>query len=201
MTNATSKPVWAPAVRKLYRTALYWGLGKRAGWALASAAHKRLEKRPWSSWAGGDCPVPSGTPVDVQYRNGEDNHGVPALVQGAGWGSNPARNATDWSHSDHPMDIVAYRLAVVGAWDHVTHDDLSSIKKPFVNGGSLVLAAQEQVPALLELGEIDAAILQGEDIQQNALQILGLLVELYGYGLRCKRVGDGWKFYINGDKA
>ena len=199
MTDATTnKPVWAPSVRKLYRASMYWGFGKLAACTLARACTQRLEERHWITWAGGACPVPFETLVDVEYRNGEDNYGVPALVPMATSGSNQGRNASDWSHSDHPLDIVAYRLVVEDAWDYVSHDDLAHINKPFVVGGSLVLAAQEQVPALLELGEIDAAILQGEDIQQNALQILGLLEELYGYGLRRKRTSDGWKFYIKG---
>lgn len=201
MNNAaTEKPVWPESIRRLYRAAMYWGFGKRAAWTLASAAHKRINERPWITWAGGDCPVPFLTFVDVEYRNGEDNYGVPALVPLVTCGSNPNRKATDWTHTGSKLDIVAYRLAVQDAWDYVSHDDLASIKKPFVDGGSLVLKAQEQVPALLELGEIDGAILQVEDIQQNALQIVGLLEELYGYGLRRKRTSGGWKFYIKGDK-
>ena len=201
MTDATTnKPVWAPSTSKLYRASVYWGLGKRAAWTLASAAHNRMNERPWITWAGGDCPVPFRTFVDVEYRNGEDNYGVPALVPVADCGSNPERNAADWTHTDHPLDIVAYRVCE-DAWDYVSHDDLASIKKPFVDGGSLVLEAQEQVPALLELGEIDGAILQVEDIQQNALQIVGLLEELYGYGLRRKRTQHGWKFYVKGAQA
>ena len=202
MTDATTnKPVWAPSTHKLYRASVYWGFGKRAAWTLASAAHKRINERPWITWAGGDCPVPFRTFVDVEYRNGEDNYGVPALVPGADCGSNPDRNATDWTHTDHHLDIVAYRLAVQDAWEYVAHDDLAGVTKPFVNGVDLVLAAREQVRELLELGEIDLAILQCEDIQQNALQILGLLEELYSYGLRRKRTQHGWKFYVKGAQA
>ena len=135
MNDATTeKPVWAPSTRKLYRTSLYWGFGKRAAWTIASAAHKRM--------------------------------------------------------GDHLHDE--------DAWNYVAYDDLSGVTKPFVNGADLVLAAREQVPALLELGEIDLDILHCEDIQQNALQILGLLEELYSYGLRRKRTKHGWKFHING---
>lgn len=197
----TEKPVWAPSTRKLYRASLYWGLGKRAAWTITSAAHKRMEDLPWVTWGGGECPVPCGTLVDVEYRCGEDNHGVPALVRGTSSGSNPDRNATDWTHTNHPRDIVAYRLAVQDAWDYVAHDDLAGVTKPFVNDAALVRAAREQVPALLELGEIDLAILQCEDIQQNALQILGLLEEMYSYGVRRKRTQHGWKFYIKGAQA
>lgn len=84
------------------------------------------------------------------------------------------------------------------AWYYVAYDDLAGVTRPLVNGADLVLAACAQVPALLELGEIDLAILQCEDIQQNALQILGLLEELHSYGLRRKRTVDGWQFYIKG---
>lgn len=133
----TSKPVWAPSTRKLYRAAMYWGFGKRAAWTITSAAHKRM--------------------------------------------------------GDHLHDA--------DAWNYVAYDDLAGVHKPFVNDAARVRAAREQVPALLELGEIDLAILQCEDIQQNALQILGLLEELYSYGLRRKRTVDGWKFYVKGDEG
>ena len=113
-----------------------------------------------------------------------------------GFGKRAAWTIASAAHKrmgDHPHDA--------DAWNYVAYDDLAWVTKPFVNGAALVLAAQEQVPALLELGEIDLAILQCEDIQQNAIQILGLLEELYSYGLRRKRAQHGWQFYIKGVQA
>lgn len=34
----------------------------------------------WIEWGGGECPVPTGTLVDVRYRNGEENHHVGAGI-------------------------------------------------------------------------------------------------------------------------
>lgn len=201
MTDATTnKPVWAPATRKLYRAAMYWGCGKLAAWTLASAVHKRMEDA-WITWAGGACPVPFGTLIDVAYRSGGYNYGVRAGVMNDTHGSDTTACASDWWSDGHPRDIVAYRLAVEDAWDYVSHDDLAHINKPFVDGGSLVLAAREQVPALLELGECDAWLLRQADVQSHALQLLGLLDEMYSYGMRRQRTSDGWQFYIKGGKA
>jgi hypothetical protein len=64
----------------------------------------------WIKWVGGECPVPAGTLVDVRYRDDQEAHGIPAL-HGAVMG----RNATDWSHTGHRADIVAYRTAQLEA--------------------------------------------------------------------------------------
>ena len=64
----------------------------------------------WIEWAGGKCPVPTGTLVDVCYRDGQKVYGVPALDPEA-----TGRNATDWSRTGHRADIVAYRTAQLEA--------------------------------------------------------------------------------------
>ena len=64
----------------------------------------------WIDWSGGDCPVPSGTLVDVKYRDGVEASCVPAreFVRGG-------RFAVEWDHSGVNGDIVAYRLALSAA--------------------------------------------------------------------------------------
>lgn len=64
----------------------------------------------WIEWGGGECPVPTGTLVDVRYRNGEENHHVGAGIFFDDTGSNPDRNAEDWNNDGSPLDIIAYRL-------------------------------------------------------------------------------------------
>lgn len=58
----------------------------------------------WIDWAGGECPVPFGTPVEVRHRSG----GVFRALAGAELGA-----AAVWWHSgedgDQSDDIVAYR--------------------------------------------------------------------------------------------
>lgn len=85
------------------------------------------------------------------------------------------------------------------AMNFVTEDDLAPFDKPFVNGARMWLAAQEQVPGMFELDEVDHSILTTADPQVDAVPIFALLEELHGCGLRRKRTKDGgWKFYIKG---
>lgn len=62
----------------------------------------------WIEWKGGECPVPIGTRVDVQYRKGDNSYNQPAGEAGRigeMW-------ALNWNHTGHSADIVAYRLHV-----------------------------------------------------------------------------------------
>lgn len=62
----------------------------------------------WIKHNGGPCPVTKGTLVDVRFRDGDVTYGQPALEKGhpdVPW-------AEDWSHTDHPADIVSYRLCI-----------------------------------------------------------------------------------------
>jgi hypothetical protein len=53
----------------------------------------------WRPWAGGEMPVPPGTLIDVEYRNGSGRAAV-AGESGAGW----------WAHDSDEHDIMRYRL-------------------------------------------------------------------------------------------
>ncbi len=60
----------------------------------------------WIKWEGGTCPVPDGTVVDLQYRNGRMMYAIPARqAHGAGAG------AAYWHHDGCNQDIIAYRLS------------------------------------------------------------------------------------------
>ncbi len=50
-------------------------------------------------WAGGECPVPNMSRVDVVHRNGDI-----FSDRFAGYAQ-----AKTWTHDDHPRDIIAYR--------------------------------------------------------------------------------------------
>lgn len=54
----------------------------------------------WVPWRGGEMPVPSGTPIDVRYRDESEETGVEA--------GGPFAN--DWYHDGSNDDIVAYRV-------------------------------------------------------------------------------------------
>lgn len=60
----------------------------------------------WIKWEGGECPVPYGTRVDVEYRSGARAMGIRALVL-----KMTGSIATHWQHINWPGDIVAYRLS------------------------------------------------------------------------------------------
>lgn len=64
----------------------------------------------WIEWSGGACPVPSGTLVDVIYRDGETLYGLPADEL-----NDTERDASVcfWQHDGASNDIVRYRKAVL----------------------------------------------------------------------------------------
>lgn len=62
----------------------------------------------WIDWPGGECPVLAGTLIDVRYRDGHEEAGIPALTP-------PNRDslhrwATNWAHVGSDGDIIAYRI-------------------------------------------------------------------------------------------
>ena len=62
----------------------------------------------WIEWGGGECPVPTGTLVDVKWRDGRIDNGIPAKIS---HDLDPSkRNAISWRHHGNSYDIIAYRL-------------------------------------------------------------------------------------------
>ena len=61
----------------------------------------------WIEWGGGECPVETGTLVDVRYRDGQELYALPANEVHPG-----ARDAQQdfWENHDFKNDIVAYRI-------------------------------------------------------------------------------------------
>lgn len=62
----------------------------------------------WIDWPGGECPVPTGTLVDVKWRDGRIDDGIPAKISHDLDSSK--RNAISWQHHGNSHDIIAYRL-------------------------------------------------------------------------------------------
>ena len=62
----------------------------------------------WIEWGGGECPVEKGTLVDVKWRDGRIDDGIPAKIS-HDLGSFK-RNAISWRHHGNSHDIIAYRL-------------------------------------------------------------------------------------------
>lgn len=62
----------------------------------------------WIDWPGGECPVPRGTLVDVKWRDGRIDDGIPAKISHDLDSSK--RNAISWQHHGKSHDIIAYRL-------------------------------------------------------------------------------------------
>lgn len=74
----------------------------------------------WIEWSGGKCPVKAGTLVDVKHRDGDIGYHQPAMGGDITGGT---AGAWDWSHTDDPGDITAYRThnAFKDAPDEATH--------------------------------------------------------------------------------
>ena len=62
----------------------------------------------WIKWAGGACPVPIGTMVEVRFRDGEHLGPVPAGVSLPG--ITREANGNFWLNENMGGDIVAYRV-------------------------------------------------------------------------------------------
>lgn len=52
----------------------------------------------WIEWSGGGCPVEPQLRVEAKFRN--PNY-YPFTQAACDW---------DWSHENHPADIIAYRI-------------------------------------------------------------------------------------------
>lgn len=60
------------------------------------------EESGWIEWSGGECPVAADVIVQCMMRGGEDvGFWHMAELKGGEW---------DWSHTNHPGDIVSYRV-------------------------------------------------------------------------------------------
>ncbi len=81
------------------------GSDVRIEWVEASASDGGSDG--WIEWGGGECPVETGTLVDVRYRGGKGCGSVPANVDSEGW-----RDADSeyWRNDGFENDIVAYRV-------------------------------------------------------------------------------------------
>jgi hypothetical protein len=52
-------------------------------------------EQPWIYWGGGECPVPDGCTFEVVCRSGNVRS---------------QKEVTDWTHTEHAGDIIAYRI-------------------------------------------------------------------------------------------
>jgi hypothetical protein len=63
----------------------------------------------WIEWAGGECPVPYETPVEVKLRGEREPEEV--CPAGDYCGSEPHTSYnTNWLHDGGGLDIIAYRV-------------------------------------------------------------------------------------------
>lgn len=77
----------------------------------AAMAEPQPDADGWIKWEGGEwgeCPVPDGTLIDVEYRDGERKLSLPANTLPGG----KVRDASVffWYNEGAPNDIIAYRI-------------------------------------------------------------------------------------------
>lgn len=72
--------------------------------AQAALAMDEADAHGWITWAGGECPVPKGTLVDVRYRCGNCKFHGQALMPGFG------ASGAFWRNDGMGNDIIAYRV-------------------------------------------------------------------------------------------
>lgn len=62
----------------------------------------------WIEWAGGECPVPAGTPIEVKLRNGSVYEGL--ALQDLFTRAHQWRIGLEHDPSPCSIDIIAYRI-------------------------------------------------------------------------------------------
>lgn len=66
---------------------------------------------PWIDWAGGECPVPAKTLVEVRLRGAVINlEAEPAGYWAAVPGDDTPNGIDHWHHRGTANDIIAYRV-------------------------------------------------------------------------------------------
>lgn len=99
-------------------------------------------KDGWIRHRGGKCPVANGTLVDVRYRCGEFNYGVPALKLGDA--EKVDASYAFWQHaSPNPYDILAYRL-------HQPKMTAEQIRTKFIENLAAIAALHKEQAALVQ---------------------------------------------------
>ena len=77
--------------------------------AEAALAEPQADADGWIPWSSGECPIATGTVVDVKYRNGAIGAGLPANIH------TPSRKddagPVYWRSNGMLNDIIAYRIA------------------------------------------------------------------------------------------
>jgi len=64
----------------------------------------------------GYCPVEMGTPIDVEYRDGERAYDIPALLTRDQFTTNPhAYTAVDWQLGGDKTDIMFWRRSGINS--------------------------------------------------------------------------------------
>ena len=80
--------------------------------AIAKAEAAMVNGKPdadgWMKWGGGECPVPDGTLIDVEYRDGERQVSLPANKLADG--KDRDASICFWYNEGEPNDIIAYRI-------------------------------------------------------------------------------------------
>ena len=81
--------------------------------AKAAMAEPQPDSDGWIKWVGGEwgrgeCPVPDGTLIDVEYRDGERQVSLPANKLADG--KDRDASICFWYDEGEPNDIIAYRI-------------------------------------------------------------------------------------------
>lgn len=90
----------------------------------------------WIDWPGGECPVPTGTLVDVKWRDGRIDDGIPAKISHDLDSSK--RNVISWQHHGNSHDIVAYRLHQPQEAEQAEADDEADLNECIGQGAAPV---------------------------------------------------------------
>lgn len=113
----------------------------------------------WIKWDGGPCPVPTGTIVDVKYRDGGILRAIPASVDIDSFPRDAS--VAFWSNDGQTNDIVAYRLVSAGPAND-RHDALVRVIIQATLTPGVTLTEQDQQQLALYAHRFARVIAEGE---------------------------------------
>ena len=148
----------------------------------------KVTETKWTKWDGkGDMPVPKGTAINVEYRNGEITYAV---------AGEDRQGAYDWTHSKHPKDIVAY--CVIPTEDNskpeaYSYEELNSNFKKLVEQAPEAVTATDILQEAAECLTARAVERDKEGGERSMRAAVTAFNALTGHELS---EVDGWNFML-----
>lgn len=122
-------------------------------------------------WPGGECPVPTGTLVDVRYRDGEEIFSLPADDLAP---SSRDASFAFWRDSAQDNDIIAYLLHKPQEAEQVKADDEANLNECIGQGAVPVWNGEGLPPVGMEIEYSFAKVNYRTDFSRGKVLAYGM---------------------------